>query len=111
MKGSLLRGGDSSDPFVKAVPPAQRLLLKNRRVRVWEMVLPPGGSYPLHQHRVPYLSIMLNDATVVMTDPAGDEERLRVRAGDVVWRLPPDHHAVRNVGRTTFRNRLVELLA
>ena len=96
---------------MKAVPPAQRLLLKNRRVRVWEMVLKPGESYPLHPHRVPYLSIMLNDAAVVMTDTAGHEEPLQVRAGDVVWRLPPDNHAVRNVGRTTFRNRLVEILA
>ncbi|HTP54833.1 MAG TPA: hypothetical protein VML94_07775 [Thermoplasmata archaeon] len=92
------------------VPPAQRLLLKNRKVRVWEMVIEPGGSYPLHSHRHPYLSIMLESATVVMTDPAGREERLTVRAGDVVWRARPERHSVRNVGRSRFRNRLVEVL-
>ena len=95
---------------MRPVPPAQKLLLRNRRVRVWEMVLRPGQSYPFHPHRHPYLSIMLEDATVVMTDAHGHEERLRVRAGDVVWRVPPDDHSVRNVGRTRFRNRLVELL-
>jgi quercetin dioxygenase-like cupin family protein len=95
---------------MKDVPPAQKLLMRNRRVRVWEMVLEPGESYPLHRHRYPYLSIMLEDASVVMTNGAGRMERLKVRAGDVVWRVPPDDHSVRNVGRTRFRNRLVELL-
>ena len=94
-----------------SVPPAQTLLMRNRRVRVWEMVLRPGETYPFHRHRHPYLSIMLEDARVVMTDANGREERLTVRKGDVVWRVPPDDHAVRNVGRTRFRNRLVELLA
>jgi quercetin dioxygenase-like cupin family protein len=92
-----------------AVAPAQKLLMKNRRVRVWEMVLQPGETYPRHQHRHPYLSIMLEDATVLLTDAQGREERLKVRKGDVVWRAPPEDHSVRNVGRTKFRNRLVEL--
>jgi quercetin dioxygenase-like cupin family protein len=95
---------------MKVVPPAEKLLLKNRRVRVWEMSLDPGEIYPLHRHRYPYLSIMLEDATVALTDPMGRVERLRVRKGDVIWRVPPDDHSVRNVGRTRFRNRLVELL-
>jgi quercetin dioxygenase-like cupin family protein len=95
---------------MKPTPPAETLLLKNRRVRVWEMVLRPGQSYPFHHHRYPYLSIMLEDATVVMTDARGRDEQLRVRKGDVVWRTPPDDHSVRNVGTTRFRNRLVELL-
>ncbi len=95
---------------MKEVNPAQKLLMKNRRVRVWEMVLEPGKEYPFHRHRFPYLSIMLEGATVVMTDGRGREERLRVRRGDVVWRVPPDDHSVRNMGRTRFRNRLVELI-
>jgi len=94
----------------RSVPPAQKLLVRNRRVRVWEMVLRPGESYPFHHHAHPYLSIMMESATVVMTDRRGREERLRVRKGDVVFRVPPDDHSVRNVGRTRFRNRLVELL-
>jgi quercetin dioxygenase-like cupin family protein len=95
---------------MKAVPPAQTLLLKNRKVRVWEMTLRPGQTYPGHHHRHPYLSIMLAPATVVMTDETGRTERLTVRAGDVVWRSGPEYHSVRNVGRTRFRNRLVEIL-
>jgi beta-alanine degradation protein BauB len=94
---------------MKAVSPAQKLLLRNRRVKVWEMVLEPGESYPMHRHHYPYLSIMLEDASVVMTDEQGRQGRLKVRKGDVVWRILPDNHSVRNVGRTRFRNRLVEL--
>ena len=95
---------------MKDMPPAQRLLMRNRRARVWEMVLKPGQSYPMHSHRHPYLSIMLESTTVVMSDPRGRKERLKVRKGDVVWRVPPDDHSVRDVGRGIFRNRLVELL-
>ena len=94
---------------MKPVPPAQKLLLKNRRVRVWEMVVEPGESYPLHRHRYPYLSIALEGATLVLADAEGREKRLTLRAGDVVWETPPEAHSVRNVGRTRFRNRLVEL--
>ncbi len=97
-------------PAMKTVPPAQKLLLKNRRVRVWEMVLAPGASYPLHRHAYPYLSLILEGASLVLTDFEGGEHRLRVRSGEVLWRVPPDKHSVRNVGRTRFRNRLVELI-
>jgi quercetin dioxygenase-like cupin family protein len=95
---------------MKPVPPAQKLLQKNRRIRVWEMVVEPGRSYPWHQHRYPYLSVVLEGATLLLTDEHGKEERLRLRTGDVVWKVPPDAHSVRNVGRTRFRNRLIELL-
>lgn len=91
------------------VPPAQKLLLKNRLVRVWEMVVLPGKSYPLHRHRYPYLSICLSGATLDLYDASGKRRRLTLRPGDVVWEVPPEIHSVRNVGRTTFRNRLVEL--
>ena len=94
---------------MKQTPPAQKLLVRNRRVKVWEMVLEPGEVYPLHRHRHPYLSIMLEDASVVMTDSRGRAEPLKVRKGDVVWRSRPEAHSVRNVGPTRFRNRLVEL--
>jgi beta-alanine degradation protein BauB len=94
---------------MKSVPPAQKLLMKNRSVRVWEMVVEPGQSYPLHRHRYPYLSVVLEGASLVLIDGVGKEERLSLRAGDVVWKVPPDEHSVRNVGRTRFRNRLIEL--
>ncbi len=73
------------------------------------MVVEPGKSYPFHRHHYPYLSIVLEGAALILTDGAGKEERLTLRPGDVVWKVRPDKHSVRNVGRTRFRNRLVEL--
>jgi beta-alanine degradation protein BauB len=94
---------------MKPVPPAQKLLMKNRHVRVWEMVVEPGESYPLHRHKYPYLSIPLEKATLDLFDGEGKRRRLTLRPGDVIWEVPPEVHSVTNVGRTRFRNRLIEL--
>ena len=75
------------------------------------MVLRPGEDYPSHHHRFPYLSVMLEDARVVLSDPTGEEEELALSRGDFVWRSVPETHSVRNVGPTPFRNRLIELVA
>lgn len=74
------------------------------------MTLRPGQSYPMHRHLRPYLSIMLEPATVILTGTDGRTERLRLKRGDFVYRARPEQHAVENVGRTRFRNRLVEWL-
>ncbi len=91
-----------------SVPPAQRLLFENSRTRVWEMVLEPGETYPLHQHEHPYLSLIVEGASLLLLGEDGGQEPVEAAAGAVLWREPPDVHAVRNVGQTRFRNRLVE---
>ena len=90
------------------VAPAHRLLFENERTRVWEMVLEPGETYPLHEHEYPYLSLVLEGASLVLIGERGGEEAVEAEAGAVLWREPPDTHGVRNVGNTRFRNRLVE---
>jgi quercetin dioxygenase-like cupin family protein len=85
-------------------------LFENDRARVWEMRLDPGAEYPRHVHRHPYLSIVVDPASLVLIDERGEEEPIEAVAGAVFWREPPETHAVRNVGRTTFRNRLVEFV-
>ncbi len=115
---SLSRSGDSwpsrpgSDGLnsTKNVPPAQRLLLRNRKVRVWEMLLRPGESYPLHGHHYPYLAVILESASLTLTNSEGRKRHLRAKTGDVIWKTPPDDHSVRNTGRTRFRVRLIELI-
>jgi quercetin dioxygenase-like cupin family protein len=100
----------SSPPGPAKTPPAQRLLLENPRTRVWEMTLEPGEVYPMHEHRRPYLSLVLEPAELVLIDPAGREETVHAADGRVLWRPDFEQHAVRNVGSTRFRNRLVEFL-
>ena len=90
-------------------PPAHRLLFENEHTRVWEMLLQPGESFPMHSHEHPYLSlIMETGAVLILVEEDGPERRLELEAGQVVWGDTPDVHAVKNVGTTVFRNRLVE---
>lgn len=74
------------------------------------MVLKPGETYPLHRHDHPYLSICLDPARLELIGSDGRTLRLTLRRGDFVWDRAPEIHAVRNVGRTKFRNRLIEVL-
>jgi len=89
-------------------PPANRLLFENEHTRVWEMLLQPGESFPMHSHEYPYLSLIMEGAALILSEEDGAERRLEVQAGGIVWGDIPDVHAVKNVGTTTFRNRLVE---
>ena len=93
-------------------PPANRLLFENEHTRVWEMLVQPGESFPMHSHEYPYLSLaMESPAALILVEEDGTERRLELEAGAVVWGNVPDVHAVRNVGTTVFRNRLVEFKA
>ena len=89
-------------------PPANTLLFENERTRVWEMLIEPGDTYPIHAHEYPYLSLIMESASLALIGEDGSEEKLEAEAGAVIWGKPPDVHGVRNVGRTRFRNRLVE---
>jgi quercetin dioxygenase-like cupin family protein len=89
-------------------PPANRLLFENEHTRVWEMLVQPGKSFPMHSHEYPYLSLIMEAATLVLAAQDGAERRLELEAGQVIWGDIPDVHGVKNVGTTPFRNRLVE---
>jgi quercetin dioxygenase-like cupin family protein len=102
----LILGREDAMPYG---PPANTLLFENDHTRVWEMVVQPDESFPMHSHEYPYLSLNMEAAvTLVLVEEDGTERRLELEAGAVVWGDVPDVHAVRNVGTTTFRNRLVE---
>ena len=45
-----------------------RLLLENERVKIWEMLLEPGGSSDLHEHTMDYVLCIL-EGTSVDADP------------------------------------------
>jgi hypothetical protein len=90
-------------------PPANRLLFENEHTRVWEMIVQPGESFPMHSHEYPYLSLNMETATtLVLIEEDSAERRLELEAGAVVLGDVSDVHAVKNVGTTVFRNRLVE---
>ena len=80
------------------------LLFESERVRVWEMVLEPGESSGVHTH--------VNDYVFVYVTP-GNELEVRVPGQPAALTLAGDArltHELVNVGDTTHRQVLVELL-
>ena len=49
-----------------------RMMLENDRVRVWEHRVPSGGTGPMHLHRRPYLSVVVQGSTGETLGPDGD---------------------------------------
>jgi hypothetical protein len=60
-------------------PPANRLLFENEQTRVWEMLVQPGESFPMHSHEYPYLSLNMETAVT-------SSKRTALKGG---WNLNP----------------------
>jgi hypothetical protein len=100
---------------------ATKKLFENEKIAVWEMVLEPGESSGLHTHNNSYLFYVLEGSTGEVTDKDGKScgsltmepgftmffqlQGKELVAGD--FRIPVTHSA-RNVGKTRFREILVE---
>jgi len=100
-----------------------RKLLENDRVCVWELVLKPGETSPVHTHTRDYVFYVLQGAPAELFDSTlrslGTGE---VKSGDVVYfRLQdnetvvsdiaclPATHAFKNLSDHDYREILVEI--
>lgn len=92
--------------------PAHRLVLQNKKIRVFDIGLPPGTDTLWHVHRHDGISVRLTDATVADQPQDGPAETFHLRQGAVAFGATPvpRTHCVRNIGETTFRNIYIELL-
>ena len=72
-------------------------------VRVIEAVNTPGQRSALHKHDVNRVMIYLDDGHMELTDPQGNVENVRWKAGDVRWSPAGGPHTSANVGSTTYR--------
>ena len=100
---------------------ATKKLFENEKIAVWEMVLEPGESSGLHTHLHPYIFYVLEGSTGEVTDKDGQScGALEMEPGFTMFfqligkelvagdfRIPVTHSA-RNVGKTRFREILVE---
>jgi hypothetical protein len=79
-----------------------RMMMENDRVRIWEHRVPSGGMGPMHIHRRPYLSIVVQGSTGDTLGPDGNVlEHLELTPGDALWfgdEDLPETHALRNTG-------------
>jgi beta-alanine degradation protein BauB len=91
-----------------------RMMLENDRVRVWEHRVPSGGTGPMHLHRRPYLSVVVQGSTGDTLGPDGDVlEHFELAPGTALWFADedlPETHALRNTGDDEILIVTTELL-
>jgi hypothetical protein len=103
---------------------ATKKVFENEKIVVWEMVLEPGQNSGLHTHSNSYVFHVLEGATCEVTDKEGKScgaltmepgftmffqlTGKELVAGD--FRIPITHSAS-NIGKTRFREIIVETKA
>lgn len=101
-----------------------RKVFEDDRVVVWHLDLEPGEQGEQHTHHLDFVARVLSGATLEVSGPdgeflyrvermVGDTMSFRMEGGSVVADLPghsgvPATHSVRNVGKGTFKEVLVE---
>lgn len=108
---------------VTAAPKSHRVLLENDRVRVLEVVVPPGAKEPVHTHRWPsvfyitdpswlrYYPVLSVDGNLVAGAPSGGKLPGEPPKGaqPPFWLGPEGPHAVENAGPRTFHAIRIEI--
>ena len=88
-----------------------RVLLKNSRVRVWEVSLQPGEAQGWHLHHNPYVVLCLSTSPCHMDWLDGSPARqLSETVGGSVYRPVSPVHMLTNDGSALYLNRLIEVL-
>ena len=106
----------ASDDAVVAAPDSHRILLENDRVRVLEVVIPPGVKEPMHTHV--WESVMLVDGPAriryynsrneaVFESPA--DRPPPPERPDPEWMRSEGLHAVENIDTRPFHAIRIEL--
>tara|TARA_B110000003_G_scaffold241834_1_gene249305 strand:- start:393 stop:791 length:399 start_codon:yes stop_codon:yes gene_type:complete len=78
--GSLNVGCVSHSHYFEPAPEKHTVIFENEKVRVLEVVNPPGGVIPLHTHS--------HEAVTIIADPA--KVRIRNSAGEIILEGIPD---------------------
>lgn len=95
-------------------PVGTSLLFENDRVRVWEMVLPPGTACQPHRHDHDYLMLYTTPSVISALLDDGRPVTQHLDPGMVAYRAVGaaglDRHAITNTGPETSHHFVVELL-
>lgn len=104
---------DSSDAVI-AAPNSHRILLENEKVRVLEIIIPPGQKEPMHTHRWPSVMMIDSSTRIRYYDESGKsseyDEKATTGEPFVEWLGPEGLHAVENLDQTkTYHGIRIEL--
>ena len=88
---------------------ATQLLFENDHVKVWEMLLEPGGSSDLHRHEYEYFLVVLEGESIDADFAGGKSIRIPVEKGKVIYVPPGNTETAVNRSTVRYREILVEL--
>jgi quercetin dioxygenase-like cupin family protein len=80
---------------------------ENASARIYNWVLAPGASSPMHTHERPYLILAVNTVQLKMTGPDGESSVHEVKAGDFHWIDSKVAHSLANDGAS--EGQIVEI--
>ena len=89
--------------------PFHHLVLKNRKVRVFSVEVPPKAATLMHRHKSDYVFVTLGES-VIRNERQGEKPgELRLADGDVRFSKGGFAHIARNLGEAPFRNVTIEV--
>ena len=104
---------------VEAAPDSHAVRMENDRVRVVEVVIPPGEKEPRHTHRWPSVMLVDRAARIRYYDADGEvafesperapEETAVIDPPRTEWMEPEGPHAVENVDAVPYHAMRIEL--
>jgi quercetin dioxygenase-like cupin family protein len=97
----------SLDPL-NIAPRNYRLLMENRRVRVYDVTISPGEKIAMHSNG-PSVIYVINDGRLKHTYPDGKVRETDAVSGSVIWD-DAETHQTENVGETDIHSLKIELL-
>jgi beta-alanine degradation protein BauB len=96
-------------------PMGDRIVFENERVRIWELVIPPGGDSNVHEHEHDYVLVILGGDRVAAVQEPGSVTALPeyfeadVVPGQAVFVPRGAVETARNVGNEPYSEIIIEL--
>lgn len=90
-------------------PIGTSVLFENDLVRVWEVVVEPGDKQKMHHHTLPYVVVAIEPGNNRITSIDGETRETVEVPGHVVFQDAGQIHELHNIGKTRYRNRLIEI--
>lgn len=98
----------SAQDWVRARPDGKTVLVDNAHIRLVEVVIPPGGSEPMHTHPE-YIELVVEPARLSVTYEGKPAEIWETEKGKAYYGQPDPPHSLKNVDTKPFRCFLIEL--
>ena len=96
-------------------PMGDKVIFENDRVRIWELVIPPGGDSNCHVHDLDYVLVQLGGDRVAAVpepdtkSPYNEYMEADVVPGQVLYIERGGIEIARNVGEVPYSEIIIEL--